>query len=268
MTTLPHHRAFRRLATAAASAALGLAATLTAAAPASAEEDRLALLRPTLDAHGGLDRWRAQRTFTYTLTGFPLSEAMSQPNTHTFDLQRRVNRIDGTGFTVAYNGHTAWSTGQENSSGLPSRFVSLGSSYFIVMPFVFADPGTIITDAGTVDYQGKPHRAINVGYETGVGASSEDAYQLLIDPQTDRLVAINHSVTEIGVERVTWGYPQWQETDGLLVPARLEFTKGWDPQNAEPGAFTEVTNVDFTTTAPDANLYEPLPGSTIDSVDE
>ncbi|MEO0965330.1 MAG: hypothetical protein AAFY08_09440 [Planctomycetota bacterium] len=264
MNALTHLRRALTATAFTASAAL----TAFAAAQDQADAEGIELLRPTLDAHGGLDRWRDQGTFTYTLTGFPLSEPMSQPNTTTFDLQDRIVRIDGQGFTVAFDGTYAWSTGQANSAGLPSRFVTLGSSYFVAMPFVFADPGAILTDGGTVNYRGVPHRAINVGYDNGVGASSEDAYQLLIDPETDRLAAINHSVTEIGIERVTWAFPQWQPVDGLLVPARLEFTKGWDPDNTDPGAFTEVTDVDFDTAQPDASIYRPQAGSTIDSVTE
>jgi len=264
MQASPTHRA-------ALSFAAAFVAVSALAAPALAQSthpvaEGIELLQPTLDAHGGLDRWRNQKTFTYTLTGFPLSEPMSHPNTHTFDLRHRTNRIDGQGFSVAFDGTYAWSTGPANSAGLPSRFVSLGSSYFLAMPFVFADHGAVVTDAGTVNYKGQPHRALNVGYRDGVGASAEDAYQLLIDPDTQRLVAVNHSVTEIGIERVTWGFPAWQQVAGLIVPARLEFAKGWDPDATNDGAFTEVTDVSFDTNAPDPSLYRPQVGSTIDQV--
>ena len=45
------------------------------------------------------------------------------------------------------------------------------------------------------------NRVVHVGYDRGVGHSSKDDYALYIDPDTDRLALINHSVTETGIER-------------------------------------------------------------------
>ena len=251
--------------------AVALAATFGAtlsAGAAPADVDRLAPIRATLDAHGGLDTWRQQGTLTYTLTGFPLSEAMSRPNTSTIDLRTRANRIDGEGFSVGWNGREAWSTGGPNSSGLPSRFVTLGSFYFLGMPFVFADLGTVITPRDDVAFEGRIYRSVGVGYEAGVGSTAEDDYVLLIDPDTDRLHAIHHSVTETGVERVTWVFAQWQEQDGLLAPAQLIFYAGWNPDAPGDGAATRVSGLDFRADRPDASIYDVPDDATIDQTAE
>ncbi|MBB6429546.1 hypothetical protein [Algisphaera agarilytica] len=252
--------------------AAGLAMAAVASFPGSpvmAEEpDRLAPIRATLDAHGGLDTWQQQGTLTYVLTGFPLSGPMSQPNTSTIDLRSRANRIDGQGFTVGWNGEQAWSTGEPNSSGLPSRFVTLGSFYFLGMPFVFADPGTVITERVDVEFEGQTYRSVGVGYEQGIGSTAEDDYVLLIDPESDRLFAIHHSVTETGVERVTWVFNDWQEQDGLFAPARLTFYAGWNPDDPGQGAVTEVSELDFRTQRPNANIYRVPADATIDQLAE
>lgn len=258
---------FPRTATAALTltAALGFTAPLTVAAD---DADRLAPLQATLDAHGGLDAWQAQGTMTYKMTGFPLSAQMSQPNVSTIDLHSRANRIDGQGFSAVWNGQEAWSTGEANSAGLPTRFVTLGSFYFLGMPFVFADPGAVITPRDDVEFRGETYRAVGVGYHAGVGQTAEDDYVVLIDKDTDRLYAIHHSVTETGIERVTWVFDAWQEADGLLAPQTLTFYAGWNPENPGDGAVTQVSELDFRADRPDAAIYDRPEDATLDGVAE
>jgi len=76
-------------------------------------------------SNGGLDQWRKQKSLTYTLRDFPLSP------------------------------QEAWSVPGPDAVGLPPRFFSLGSFYFIGMPFVFADPGIILKNKGTASFRGK-----------------------------------------------------------------------------------------------------------------
>ena len=46
-------------------------------------------LAATFAAHGGLDRWQAQRAFSYALDGFPLSPQVARPNRSVVDLETR-----------------------------------------------------------------------------------------------------------------------------------------------------------------------------------
>ena len=186
----------------------------------------------TYEAHGGLDNLAVKGTMIYTMDGFPLSPQVAKPNTSTIDLKSRYNLIEGEGFTVGFNGEQAWSVPGPDAVGLPPRFFSLGSFYFIGMPFVFGDEGTVVTDAGTATFKGKTYRAVNIGYKKGTGYTSKDDYVLLIDPDTDRLALIHHSVTEIpDVDRVTWVFDEWQEVDGPFstcnsnILSRLEPTR-------------------------------------------
>ncbi len=214
-------------------------------------------MQKTFDAHGGLDRWRAQRQFSYALDGFPLSEQVAQPHRQTVDLRTRRNRIESQGFTVGFNGKVAWSVPGPDAVGLPIRFFNLGSFYFIGMPFVFADPGVIETDAGEGTFRGKTYRVVQIGYESGVGHSDEDDFTLFIDPDTDRLALINHSVTETGIERVTWVFDEWQQVDGLLIPAKMTFHPGWSPDDPGEGASFTIKHAAFSTEPPDPSIYEP-----------
>ena len=100
-------------------------------------------------------------------------------------------------------------------------------------------------------------------YAATVGYSAEDDYVAFIDPATDRLALINHSVTETGVERVTWVFDEWQRASGLLVPARMTFYAGWKPDDPGEGASFTIEQVRFSRRAPDPALYTPPAGAVI-----
>ncbi len=233
-----------------------LSLVVTGPTPTLASTSSDGPLAATFQAHGGLDRWQAQRTFSYVLDGFPLSPQVARRNRSTVDLRNRYNRIESDGFVVGWNGEQAWAEPGPDAVGLQPRFFCLGSFYFIGMPFVFGDDGVVLEQRGYGTFDGKTYRVVHVGYVRDTGHSSEDDYTLFIDPDTDRLALINHSVTEIGVERVTWVFDEWQEVDGLIVPSRMTFHQGWNPENTGDGATFTITDVKFDTAAPDPAIYD------------
>ena len=219
----------------------------------------------TYEAHGGIDEWRRQGTLTYTLDGFPLSPQVAKPNSATVDLHNRYNRIEGAGFVVGFDGKQSWSTPGPDAVGLPPRFCTLGSFYFIGMPFVFADPGAIVEDKGKDRFRGKTYRVVQVRYEAGVGYSSEDDFMVFIDPRTNRLALIHHSVTESpDADRVTWVFDDWQRAAGLVIPSRMTFYSGWNPDDPGEGASFTVGNVKISATVPDPTIYNPPSGAVIE----
>lgn len=252
-------RRFRRLLVA---AAIGLGAVIAGSAPAARDATPLT---STIEAHGGIEAWNRFGTLAYTMDGFPLSAPMAKANRSTVDLRSRFNRIDGDGFTVAWNGVSAWSTPGPDAVGLPPRFVTLGSFYFIGMPFVFADDGVVLEAAPDQAFRGREYRVVKVGYRRGVGHSSKDDYTLFIDKDTDRLALIHHSVTETGVERVTWTFDEWQRVDGLLVPARMTLYPGWNPDAPGDGSSFTIERVEFDTKTPPEKLYAAPADAVIDT---
>ena len=246
----------------------GLAAAGQTSAQAVGAADQASarqLLGEVLEAHGGLAKYRQFGGMKYEMVGFPLTPAVSKPSTSTVDLVSRNNRIESEAYTIGFDGKQAWSKPGPDAVGLPARFYSLGSFYFIGMPFVFADGGVVLTDLGTQTYKGKSYRVLNAAYHDGTGYTSKDDYNLFIDPATKRLGLINHSVTETGVARVTWEFPEWQTVNGLLVPAKLVFYPGFDANPKGEGAATAVKNVSFSAARPDASTYAPPAGAVIET---
>jgi len=225
-------------------------------------------LADTFDAHGGLEKWSDMKTMTYTMDGFPLNPQVAEHCISTVDLRTRNNRIESEGYTVGFNGKQAWAVPGRDAVGLPPRFYSLGSFYFIGMPFVFGDEGTVVTDGGTGEFKGKTYRVLNVGFNKGTGFTSKDSYAVFIDPETDLLALIHHSVSELGVDRVTWVFDEWQEVDGILVPAKFTYYPGWNPDDPGEGAVTLIRNVEFSRTSPAPSIYNPPANAQIDNAPE
>ncbi len=247
-----------------ATASLAIVALMLPGAPAAGLDTVAGPLDATFEAHGGLKQWRKQRQMTYTLKGFPLSLQVARPNRSTVDLHNRSNRIEGEGFVVAFDGSQAWSTPGPEAVGLPPRFFALGSFYFIGMPFVFADPDLILQEKATETFRGKAYRVVHVRYPSGTGHSSKDDYTLFIDPETDRLALIHHSVTETGIERVTWVFDEWKKVKKLLVPARMTFYMGWNPDDPGDGKAFTIEDVRFSRRAPNPDIYAPPTDAVID----
>lgn len=214
-------------------------------------------LEKTFEAHGSLEHWNRQGQMSYRMIGFPLTPQVAKPSQSTVDLRTRRNRIESDAFTVGFDGQRAWSTPGPDAVGLPPRFFSLGSFYFQGMPFVFGDAGVILEDMGTSTFNGRPYRQVQVRFAEGIGHSNEDDYNLFIDPKTNRLALINHSVTEIGIDRVTWTFDEWQWVDGLLVPARVTYYGGWNPDDPGDGSTYVIEDVAFDLNPPAADFYAP-----------
>ena len=250
--------------TIAALVAIGAITTSTVAET----EQNAQLLSKTWEAHGGLERWREQRALRYSMDGFPLSAESSRPNTSTVDLENRFNLIEGEGFLVGYNGEEAWSSPGTDSAGLPARFFALGSFYFIGMPFVFADDGVVLEDLGTSSFRGKEYKRVRARYKDGTGYTAKDDYVLYVDPASNCLYMINHSVTEPrkAVKRVTWVFNDWQKVDGLLMPKQMTFHAGWDDDDfvGEGKSFT-IGAMSFSKEAPELALYERPAAGVIDN---
>lgn len=213
-------------------------------------------LTKTFEAHGGLKKWQNQRTMRYTLNGFPLSKQVALPNTATADLHKRHHYIQGQNFQAGYDGENTWALPDNQALGLPPRFFTLGSFYFIAMPFVFADPGVIVQEQGTTTFRNRSFREYHVGFKSDTGHTSEDEYVLLVDPETNRLALIHHSVTENpDIDRVTWIFDEWKKSSGLLMPARMTFLPGWNPQNHESGNSFVIENLSFSQNSPDPKQF-------------
>ena len=211
-------------------------------------------------------------TFNYTIPDFPLGEKAPMDFNHTADLKHRRHYMVGANYRAAFDGNTAWAVGAEHI-GLPSRFVTIGNSYFVMMPFVFGDPGVEVHSIGEREFHGDTYDALAVAYRSGTGDTAEDSYVLYVDQDTHRLRLIHFTVTYAAVRgdtpiadlpRKVLLFDNWQDADGLLIPARATFN-AWNKGSVEgDGNSFTVTKAVFHRHAPNQAIFEAPEDATID----
>jgi len=172
-----------------------------------------AFYKKVLDAHGGLDRWKAQRSVSF-----------KKGDTHLVDLNNRNEIIKKEGaYTLGFNGDEMWiSPNRDSFPGKDPLFYRNLHFYFFALPFVLADPGVNLEEMGMKEINGKNYNVIKATFGNGVGDAPEDQYILYTDPESHRIELTNYSVTYFDKDNATKYNAMtytWQEVDGLVVPS-------------------------------------------------
>lgn len=178
-------------------------------------------LTAILEAHGGLDKWKRQRTLIYEMPKGDVTE------THTIDLWNRWDRIDAGAYSMGNDGQGTWLQDPGSAyTGNPDFYHNL-MFYFYAMPFVLADPGIVYSEAPDLEFQGVAYPGIRIAYESGVGTSPEDEYFLHYDPQTRRMAWLGYTVTYGKGEpsdNIKWiRYDDWTPVNGLVLPRSISW---------------------------------------------
>ena len=66
------------------------------------------------------------------------------------------------------------------------------------------------------------------------------------------------------IDRVTWTFDEFQKVEGLIIPSKMTFYVGWNPENPGDGASFTIENVKLETKQPKASLYEAPEDAVID----
>lgn len=226
------------------------------------------LLDKFLDAHGGLDRWKSYGTLSYDLQGTLGREKQEH---HIVDLNSRKVLIENDSFNIGMNGEQVWITPDKATFGKMSpRFYHNLFFYFFSLPYVLADAGAIYEDMGEQNIDGKNYRALKVSFEQGVGDASDDFYIAHLNPETYQLEVLLYTVTYFSGEKTqkfnSLLYKEWQDVDGLLVPAYMEGHKFEDGKVGDLRYSSTFSNVSFNTDSPDQAMFEIPEGGVIDSL--
>ncbi|MEM7230457.1 MAG: hypothetical protein AAF432_16785 [Planctomycetota bacterium] len=246
-------------------------ASTSAAQSTVSRTDGMAKLTQTLQAHGGLDRWNAIGQLQYTVPDFPLGAKAPMNFRHIADVKLRRHLMVSDDYRLGFDGNNAWAINGD-AAGIPARFVTHGNSYFVMMPFVFADAGATVTDLGTRYLDGATYDALGVSYADG--DTADDDYVLFIDQQTRRLKLIHFTVTYAAIRgdtpvnevpRKALVFDNWQDVDGLLLPQKATFY-GWADETlqGDGNSFT-VTNAVGFETRPNASIFDRPSDADIDA---
>ena len=181
-------------------------------------------------AHGGLEQWFSngllEFRWVYNMTDLGKKIDTTQIIDTWSSRARHIGHGEADGVTFGWNGKTAWMNPETAKVPFLPSFWALTPYYFVGVPHVLADPGTIHEKLDTqIDYSGTMYDQVKVTYEPKTGATPDDYYIVLINPETKLVKGVRYIVTD---QRVTQGkkatpeklltYEGWHELSGVLFP--------------------------------------------------
>ncbi|MEO6872386.1 MAG: DUF6503 family protein, partial [Chthoniobacterales bacterium] len=226
----------------------------------------------TLDAHGGLEKWRGFAGVEYDLMW--KSAKGARHDHELFNLQTRDGLITSDKYTLGRDGGKVWiKPGLDALGGTPPRFYMGTPFYFFGMPFVFADPGSKQKSLGTKSFRGHDYDVLKITFAKGTGDTPDDFYLAYVDPDSEQLKLAIYVVTYPAMrkgkaldqlEKHAIVFDEWQTVDGLLVPKKAQFYKwtGTDLEGKVLGAL-EYSNVHFLQTSPDESKFRRPEGAVV-----
>jgi len=172
-------------------------------------------LMKIFENHGGINNWKSKKSLV-----FHIGEEQ-----HTIDLQSRMDRIDGPGYSLGFDGDKVWLQDVDKAyKGDPVFYHNL-RFYFFAMPFLLGDKGIIYGETEDLEYEGVSYPGIAISFKSGTGVSYKDEYFLHYDPKTYEMAWLGYTVSYRSGERsnkVNWiRYHDWKETNGLKLPVAL-----------------------------------------------
>jgi hypothetical protein len=221
-------------------------------------------LERSLEAHGGIARWRTFGSVEYDLTW---ENAKGVKKDHQlFNLRTRDGLITSAEYTLGSGKGEVWvKPGVDALGGTPPRFYMWTPFYFLGMPFVFADPGAKLESLGRRSFQGQEYDAMKVTFAAGTGDSPDDYYVAYVDPASGQLKLVEYVVTFPSIrkgkpleqlEAHAIVFEEWQPADGLLVPKLARFYN-WKNGNIEGEPLGKLTfaAVRFSANTPDDSKF-------------
>ena len=226
------------------------------------------LLEKALVAHGGLDTWNQCSTLEYRLSS---TLGGNKIETQLINLRNRKVRISGEGYVLGMDGNNVWvSPNKEAFGSMSARFYHNLIFYFFSIPFVLADDGINYEDLGTVTVMDTEYRALKVSYNEGVGDADDDFYIAHFNPETFRLELLLYTVTYYSGEKHenynALKYTQWQEVNGVYVPATFEGYKYEDGIIGDLRYKTDFDQVTLKEEAPEDSIFELPSEAEIDTL--
>lgn len=239
--------------------------------PISTKEDNVSypeLLQKALESHGGLEKWKAFNTLKYELKTTLGSE---KTETQLIDLKSRKVLITGDNYKIGMDGTNVWVSPDKEAFGqMSARFYHNLIFYFFATPFVMADPGIQYEELGERSVAGKTYRALKISFHEGVGDADEDVYIAHFNPETYQLELLLYTVTYFSGEKHenynALYYNEWQEVNGLLVPAVMEGYKYEADSIGELRYRAEFSKVILSKEVPDQSLFMMPEKAEIDSL--
>ena len=175
-------------------------------------------LLDVMNAHGGVDAWRSNRSLYFIMDTDGKSEKQF------IDLWDRREKVENKEYSMGFDGNNYWTDADTSVKTNPIFYHNL-IFYFYAMPFVLADPGIIYKEVDPLFFDGIAYPGFKISYKEGIGVSPEDEYFIHYDDTTKQMTWLGYTVTYYSKEKskkIKWiNYDDWQEVNGLKLPASM-----------------------------------------------
>jgi hypothetical protein len=209
------------------------------AGPTYASDESRKVIEAMVEAHGGIERWRAAPAISFTdvmhdeyheLGGWAWWAAREVVDQKTRQVYQDWPFIDAR---LGYDGTDVWTTGWKR--GNPPAMMVHFFYYFVNLPWITQDDGVLLSEPAEFNWPGidEPLTEVKMTFENrpGPGKSVNGYFVLYIHPETNRLVGYQYTggyrpfLDAFGFppERELFG-PLWrlitayEEVGGLLFP--------------------------------------------------
>jgi len=221
-------------------------------APVQTEAHKL--LRETIDAHGGIEKWRSngllQFRWVYNMTDVgKVADSIQTVDPISFNVKHEVPNTD-TQFGIYEE--KAWISPADATFFPPSQFWSLTPIYFLGVPFVFDDTSAIPEILPEQkEFEGKSYQQLKITYDSSAGDSPDDYYVLLIDPTTKITRGVYYIVTSPIVTKGAASPEKFitlddlKEVNGLMLSSEHKSYKMSDGKIGGQVRSTDVSQVKF-----------------------
>ncbi|MBC8012098.1 MAG: hypothetical protein H7067_18595 [Burkholderiales bacterium] len=145
-----------------------------------------ALGRSVVEAAGSA-RWSEVRRVAFTFN-VEVGGELKVSARHEWDVASGRDVVTVSGVSTAIDVRAAAPAAEPEKSAY-ARWVN--DAYWLLMPLKVMDPGVTRADLGAKDFQGKPHRALQLTF-AGVGLTPGDTYVLYFEPGLLRFAGFDH----------------------------------------------------------------------------
>ena len=170
--------------------------TLLLVQPAFAQETDEIVDR-MIAAHGGMATWKEAPTISFTDEFRPGAAKEGMASQVTVEQGQRRAYIDypSMKMKLSWDGEKCWTENWEMPT--PPRFLALLNYYFLNLPWLVKDKGVVLGEVGVEKLPNDPvaYMSVRMGFESNVGDTPDDAYVLLIEPDTYQLHGCKYVVT-------------------------------------------------------------------------
>jgi len=177
---------------------LFLASFITQKIEAETTDAARALVRESIKAHGGIEKWRSNGALKFRWTYHMTDAGKVVDSVQTVDpvSMNAFHTVPNSDEMFGHSNGKYWVSEADIKFFPPPRFWTLTPIYFLGIPFVFEDDNAnfeLLSDKK--EFKGKKYSQVKITYRAGAGDSPDDYYVLLIDPDTKLTRGAYYTVT-------------------------------------------------------------------------